>query len=314
MRRDFVDLWALRPGELVRTVDGEVADVTKETEDGLRVGVRYPAYPSVLEPEDYLLHRDEILSYVDEEQDVDEEDELRASVELRRLIDAASDMFRGAATDEPPPALVEDEPVPRQLLQLLAEQSDAILVLCQHSLYRPAYATLRSILETMAKLLWVSLDPPRYGELFLKGTEPNMREILRRIGWEEEYERTFQDLSDFVHSKPRASASDFYLTYDWGADGPLPDFGPDTAYFVVEGLEGVSFLASNPMTRKEALVLYEPYLAAKVFDIALLGLRALYGNSCERRGWWPHDALPVFVGLCARRPDLAESMRWMSAS
>ena len=57
-----MDINALEPGDRVRTVDGAVVEVLKETEDGKWILVRYledPENPSVVGTED-LCHADEL--------------------------------------------------------------------------------------------------------------------------------------------------------------------------------------------------------------------------------------------------------------
>lgn len=62
-----MDIYALKPGDKVRTADGAVVEILKETEDGKWILVRYiedPENPSVVGTED-LCHVDELLATVD---------------------------------------------------------------------------------------------------------------------------------------------------------------------------------------------------------------------------------------------------------
>ena len=64
-----MDLYQLKPGDRVRTIDGAVAEVTSRTEDGKWIRVRYVGYvedPSIIGTED-LCHEDEILERVSSE-------------------------------------------------------------------------------------------------------------------------------------------------------------------------------------------------------------------------------------------------------
>ena len=62
-----MDIYALKQGDKVRTADGAVVEILKETEDGKWVLVRYiedPENPSVIGTED-LCHVDELADLVE---------------------------------------------------------------------------------------------------------------------------------------------------------------------------------------------------------------------------------------------------------
>ena len=57
-----MNIYALKPGDKVRTSDGALVEILKETEDGQWILIRYleePENPSVIGTED-LCHRDEL--------------------------------------------------------------------------------------------------------------------------------------------------------------------------------------------------------------------------------------------------------------
>lgn len=59
-------MWSLKPGDQLRTVDGALAEVVRETEDGQWILVRYLSGtddPALLGTED-LCHEDEIAESV----------------------------------------------------------------------------------------------------------------------------------------------------------------------------------------------------------------------------------------------------------
>lgn len=61
-----MDISALKPGDKVRTTDGAVVEVLKETEDGKWILIRYledPENPSVVGTED-LCHEGELADLV----------------------------------------------------------------------------------------------------------------------------------------------------------------------------------------------------------------------------------------------------------
>ncbi len=63
-----MDLYNLKPGDQVRTVDGSVGEVVAETEDGQWIRVRYVESPERrLVGTDDLCHLDELRELVDVE-------------------------------------------------------------------------------------------------------------------------------------------------------------------------------------------------------------------------------------------------------
>jgi len=135
------------------------------------------------------------------------------------IIEASTKMLRLCLYDDIPPPFDKDSRyamVFQRVIEIQAEQCDSISELFKRGLFRPAYAILRSILEGMATLVWMSLKIDSYCILFEEGKQPNTKEILKRIGWEDEYERTFQYLSGFVHID--MDSAEFYRNYELGSD------------------------------------------------------------------------------------------------
>lgn len=229
------------------------------------------------------------------------------------LVTASSEMLRSCLIDNTPSPFDQDDHygiVYRRVLEIQAEQCDAIHSLYINNFFRPAYAVLRSVLETMATLLWVSLNIDRYCQLFEDGNQPNTREILQRIGWGEEYSRTFQYLSGFVHVD--MDSAEFYRNYEIGDDPsqPYPEILPDAEYYIVGTSRGTYPLSIRLMSKEEAAVNYGPYLAAKTFDIVASGLHRLYGTECYRRDWWQQQAALMFMQVCSDNPDISNRMLW----
>jgi hypothetical protein len=168
-------------------------------------------------------------------------DSLLETVVYGHLIEAAADMLRDAQADDVPPSLfAEEEKLFRQLLELMVEAVDAIRVLCRHGLYRPAYAMLRTFVETTTKLVWISRDVPRRSEVFFSAKRHDMKKRLKEIGWEDEYERTYKALNHYIHADPRMSASGYYRTYEWGDDDLFPELGPETKYYFFGNPQGTA--------------------------------------------------------------------------
>jgi len=232
---------------------------------------------------------------------------------LLELIDASAQMLRLCLHDDPPPPFNQEhhyEMVYQRVLEIQAEQCDAIYSLYQVGLFRPAHAILRSILEGMATLVWISLDIDRYCTLFEKGTQPNTKEILRMIGWEDEYNRTFGYLSGFVHID--MDNADFYRDYEFGSEPsqPFPEILPDTEYYIVGTTNGPYPLSIRPMSKEEAAHAYGPYLGAKTFDLIAAGLEQLYGADYYQKNWWQQDAALTCMRLSLNHPDIAKRMLW----
>lgn len=230
---------------------------------------------------------------------------------MKQLIEASAKMLRLCITDDPPIAFCIDQHstvIYSRILELQAEQCDAIYILCDEGLYRPAHSILRSILENMATLIWVSLDTERYGKLFDEGKQPNTREILKRIGWEQEYDRTFKPLSSFVHAD--LSNAEMYKNYDFGEGGLCPEVEPDAEYYIIETPNGYLPLGVKSMSQEEAKTLYEPFLAIKVFDLTIAGLERLHGAESPNLDWWPDETIPIFINACAKDKKLSELMLW----
>lgn len=154
-------------------------------------------------------------------------------------------------------------------LELQIEYCKSIRVLCENGLFRPAYSILRSILENMATLMWLTLDIDKYPRLFEEGKQPNTREILRRIGWESEYDRTFRFLSKFVHSS--LVNSDFYKkTSEPNSWIDLKDGSywanalvTENEVLIIETENGFEILEIHQMTEEETNTLYAPYLSIR---------------------------------------------------
>lgn len=231
------------------------------------------------------------------------------------LIDAARNLFQQCLDDSPPDVFLEDyefehhvELIFRRILELQIEHCIALRVLCDNRLLRPAYGILRSVLENIATLLWITLDVERYAVLFEEGRQPNTKEILTRIGWEQEYERTFKFLSSFVHAD--LTHSDMYKNYDTEDGIVAPEVAPDGEMYILGTPDGYISLSINPMSPDEIEREYEPYLSAKVFDLAVVGMAKLYGSNAHAQHWWPITAITAFTEICSKNPNLGKLMLW----
>lgn len=233
--------------------------------------------------------------------------------QLPQIIESTSHMLQLILDDEVPSPFDENENYTKQyqrVIEIQAEQCTAIYYLYKQGLYRPAYAVLRSILETISTLIWVSLKVERYSSLFSAGNQPNMKEILTRIGWVQEYDRTFGYLSGFVHID--MENAEFYREYLLGGDSsqPFPEIFPDAEYYIVGTDEGPRPLTIKLMSREEAERRYGPYLAAKTFDIFAAGVQRLYGSRYCEKNWWQIETANLFTNLVDAQPELKQKMLW----
>lgn len=229
------------------------------------------------------------------------------------VIAEAAGMLRKSLEDEIPlPFNIKDDyaRVYQRTIELQIEQLKAIESLYQNGLFRPAYAILRSILEAMGTLLWVSTNINRYCPLFEERKQPNTKEILQRIGWGAEYDRTFSCLSGFVHVD--FENAEFYREYELETDSsiPFPEVLPDSEYYVIQTNNGPLPLSIRFLSYKEAQRRYGPYLATKAFDIVAATLARLYGSQYYNRDWWSQKAALQCTEIVTANSGLSEKMIW----
>ncbi len=235
---------------------------------------------------------------------------------LTKIITSTASMLRASLKDSNTPSPFDKNEhysrVYQRVIEIQAEQCDAINSLYKAGLFRPGFAVLRSVLEAMATLIWISTNIERYCKLFESKKQPNMREILKRIGWEEEYEGTFQYLSGFVHVD--MENAEFYQEYLPGPDSsqPFPEILPDSEseYYIIEAPKSSLLLTIKPMSREEAERQYGPYLASKTFDLVAAGLQKLYGTNYYQENWWQKEAAQLYTQLIVKHPELAQKMLW----
>ncbi len=229
-----------------------------------------------------------------------------------RIIALAAQMLRDSIEDIAPPPFDNDYDIRifQRAIEIQAEQCDAIQSLYLEGLFRPAYAVLRSVLEAMATLVWVSTNTERYSKLFETNKQPNMREILKRIEWAEEYGRTFSYLSSFVHID--IDNAEFYREYliETDPSQPFHEIKSDSEYFLIGTENGPLALAINLMSKEEAQRKYGPYLAAKTYDLIAAGLEKLYGKQLYKKNWWKQEAAALHQKLITTHPDIASKMLW----
>ncbi len=197
-----------------------------------------------------------------------------------------------------------------RILELQIELCKSVSVLCKTGLLRPAHATLRSLLESMASLVWAS-ENQRYMDLFNRGDQTNMKETLKRIGWSQEYDRTYKWLSAFVHAG--MDEADFYRTYEpFAMDQPFPEITPDGDYYAMISEDGAMGLESQLMSPERAEGEYGLYLSTKPLDIVCTGLAQLFGFGDKLPKWWPANDLQQLEWLCKQLPNLNNQMLWPS--
>lgn len=230
-----------------------------------------------------------------------------------KLIRQAADMLLLSLEDEIPTPFNSKESyirVYQRTIELQVEQLRAIELLYRNGLFRPAYAVLRSVLEAMGTLLWVSSNIDCYCPLFENGKQPNTREILRKIGLEAEYDRTFRYLSGFVHID--LEYAEFYREYEAETDPslPFPEILSNSEYYVIQPNSGPIPLSIRFLSQEEAQVRYGPYLAAKSFDIVATTLERFYGDRYYNKDWWDQQAALHCTEIANTNAGLSKKMTW----
>jgi hypothetical protein len=227
------------------------------------------------------------------------------------FLTSASACLWEVARGELPSSLQSDDQVrlsARRLLEAGAELCDGADLLQRESLHRPAHTLLRALLEAVGYVLWLAVDPVRHWDLLSRDETPPFRNVLERIGWGVEYERTYGLLSEFVH--PTEHRLHMYRKSDFGtADGLLPEIQPDGEIYLIQTLgQAPAFVSFAPMDSDEAEAAYGLYVRAKGLDVVLAGLLALYNERTLEADWWPTSTAERFVQLIASDTELASVM------
>jgi PAS domain-containing protein len=226
------------------------------------------------------------------------------------------EMLAGAFDDDDLLATLDDRdewPVlSRRLPELATEQVQALEVLCDEEMWRPAHALLRGLLECMATIVWIARGPTDAPGRFAAGRSPGSQKLLAAVGWHEEYDRTFRPLSDMAH--PSVDGAEAYRWFDEerSIHAPAPEITPDLELYLVGAPSDEAVAVPvRALSAEELREEYEPYLAAKAFDLVISALAVLYGEErCRAAPWWPRDALVLFA-LCLRnRPTVRERILW----
>ena len=202
------------------------------------------------------------------------------------------------------------EKIYQRILEIQIEQIETISLLYKEGRLRSAYAILRSLLEGMATLVWMALNIDKYYDTFTDTNKKNppIKNILDVIGWGDEYERTFQYLSYFVHS--RSDHLDFYRSYDSGPDPsqPFPEVSPDSEYYIINSSNVVIPLIIRMMSPEEIQNEHGPFLIAKTFDIVISSIQFFLGSNFYQTSWFPKREIDIFTNLLSENPNLKNKM------
>ena len=229
------------------------------------------------------------------------------------LINASAATLEDCLEEDPPKPFSDDRDgtfLFQRMIEMQIEQCYAISSLCEIGLFRPAFAILRSLLETIATIIWVSLDLKRCEQLIEDRKKPSVKARLESIGWSDEYDR-FSILSGYVHGS--IENADDYRAFEFYEDGLLPEIRPDTDFYFASKPDGsIVSIVVRPMSGDETHHQYVPYLAAKTFDLVISELRRLYSHEQHTPFRWPSSGtMWVFAQACAANPELEDHMRLM---
>ncbi|MEA2493190.1 MAG: hypothetical protein QOJ29_1101 [Thermoleophilaceae bacterium] len=232
------------------------------------------------------------------------------------LLGHTVEILAGAFDDDDLMATIDDRDdwsvLSRRLPELATEQVLALEVLCAHEMWRPAHALLRGLLECMATILWIARGPADAPTRFAAGRAPSNQKLLGAVGWHKEYDRTFRPLSDMAHPSADGAEAYRWVDDDRSIHAPAPEITPDLELYLV-GLPSDEAVAVpvRALSADELREEYQPYLAAKAFDVVIATLAAMFGEErCRAGPWWPRDALVLFA-LCLRDyPKVRERILW----
>ena len=234
------------------------------------------------------------------------------------LLEHAAETLVAAFEDDAVAATISDRDewsmLSRRLPELAVEELEALDVLCRNEMWRPAHALLRGLLECVATMLWIARGPEDAPARFAAGGSPSAQKLLGAVGWSVEYDRTFRLLSDMTH--PTAAGAEAYRWYDEerSIHAPAPEITADMELYVVGSFDDAVSVPVRALSPQQLRDEYEPYIAAKAFDIILSGLVSLHGEErCRTAAWWPSDALDLFALALQNHPATRERMLWSGA-
>lgn len=166
----------------------------------------------------------------------------------------------------------------------LVEATEALLRAGQ---VRPAFASLRTLLELVTSFSWLAEAFDDRLDQFTTGRCPGVQKMMSpsNLGWEDEYRKTYSPLSDFVHGS--FILSDFKKiekSYDDARSAPYTALGD---YFLVEaeGKRQLKLIEDRPL--EELVAMHGGFIAAKTFDLVLTMLTRASGEYADAFNWWP---------------------------
>lgn len=170
-------------------------------------------------------------------------------------------------------------------------------------LVRPAFVTLRTSLELTTSFSWLADDFDNRLERFIGGRCPGAQKMMSRanLGWEEEYQKTYSPLSDFVHgSFVLSEFNKLEQSYSNQENVPYSAFGD---YFIVETESGRHVRLVEDLLPQELIAMHGGFIAVKAFDSALTMLMRASGDYSDAFNWWPSRE-------CIERFDLLVRTYW----
>lgn len=210
---------------------------------------------------------------------------------IREFFDVSKKMLFLAAQTEGAAERLNNHDTADVVFKRTAEFQLELVQAIEHVLFagsiRPAFSTLRTLLEITVSFSWLVDDFDNRIERFIKGQCPSPQKMMSRanLGWDDEYRKTYSPLSDFVHGS--FVLSDFNkieLTY--GNKGDVP-YSALADYFIIKSEQEKLICQVENLPTQELVAKHGGYIAVKTFDLALTMLIRASGDYSDAFTWWP---------------------------
>lgn len=208
-------------------------------------------------------------------------------------------LFLARADGEPSPKFRGHPGTAEFYFRVLERQMElvgAIERLLKEGLIQASFALLRVVLENAAMLTWVAKDPaanlPKFQDAEKPKAIPRLKVIMDDIGWAAEYNEIYSNwLSLFVH--PRPTGLDLYKMEIPAIEGfsPLPlvdTYGRQ--------MEDGNFEIFHIVDTPAGMLINDhgPFIALKMYDIAVSSLTLCHDEYPESFCWWPRRTILRF--------------------
>lgn len=192
-----------------------------------------------------------------------------------------------------------------ELLQTIEHVLDAALV-------RPAFSTLRTLLELTTSFAWLADDFNARLERFSNGQCPGVQKMMSRanLGWDDEYKKIYSPLSDFVHgSFALADFNKIEKIYNNKDHVPYSAFGD---YFILDDDDTKRIRLVEERQPKDLIAIHGGFIVAKSFDCILTMLLRASGDYSDSFSWWPGQECIKFFDRLVKTYWQDMNFLWLS--